>query len=77
MPRLGVTVSRSALTSFLVFGMGSVALAGDLSKYREFQLGTDLPTVAKQVGASPSQAKVIHRRPVLIQELEWRPQPLG
>ena len=73
-----MTVSRSALTSFLVFGVMSAAtLAGDLSKYRNFQLGTDLPTVAKQAGANPSQAKVIHRRPALIQELEWRPQPLG
>jgi hypothetical protein len=53
------------------------ALAGDLSKYRKFELGTDLSTVAKQAGANPSQAKVIHSRPALIQELEWAPQPLG
>jgi hypothetical protein len=79
MTKLGMTVSRSTLSAFLVFGAMSetTLLAGDLSKYRNFQLGTDLPTVAKQAGASPSQAKVIHRRPALIQELEWRPQPLG
>jgi hypothetical protein len=72
------TVSRSALTSFLAFGvMSAVALAADLSNYRNFHLGADLPTIAKQVGASPSQAKAIQRRPALIQELEWRPQPLG
>jgi hypothetical protein len=52
-------------------------VAADLSKYRNFELGTDLSTVAGQTGANPSQAKVIHRRPALIQELEWRPQPLG
>ncbi len=57
--------------------MSAAALAADLSKYRHFQLGTDLPAIAKQVGASPSQAKVVHRRPALIQELEWRPQGLG
>jgi hypothetical protein len=45
--------------------------------YRNFRLGTDLPTIAKQASADPSQAKVIHRRPALIQDLEWRPQPLG
>jgi hypothetical protein len=72
------TVSRSALTLFLVCGaMSAATLPTDLSKYRNFQLGTDLPTIAKQVGASPSQAKLIHRRPALIQELEWWPQPLG
>jgi hypothetical protein len=74
----GANVSRSAFTSFLVFlVMSAATLAGDLSKYRNVQLGTDLPTVAKEVGVSPSQAKVIHRRPALIQELEWSPQPLG
>jgi len=78
MTKFGRTASRSALTSFLVFGVMSAAtLAGDLSKYRNFQLGTDLPTVAQQVGANPTQAKVVHRRPALIQELEWSPQPLG
>lgn len=71
-------ISKSALTSFLLFGVMSAAtLAGDLSKYRNFQLGTDLSTVAKQAGADPSRAKVIQRRPALIQELAWRPQPLG
>lgn len=78
MTKFGGTVSRSAVTSFLVFGMMSAAtLPGDLSKYRNFQLGMDLPTVAKQAGANASQVKVIHRRPALIQEVEWRTQPLG
>jgi hypothetical protein len=73
-----LTVSRSAFAFFLVFGVLSAAtVAGDLSKYREFQLGTDLAAVAKQTGASPSQAKTIDRRPALIQELEWRPLPLA
>jgi hypothetical protein len=76
--KLGVTRSRSAFAAFLVFGATSaVATAADLSKYRNFEFGTDLPAVARQVGASPSEAKVIQSRPALIQELEWHPQPLG
>jgi hypothetical protein len=72
------TASGSALAALLVSGVMSAAtLAGDLSKYHSFQLGTDLPTVAKQAGEDPSQAKVIYSRPVLIQELEWRPASLG
>jgi len=51
--------------------------AEDLSRYRSFRIGTDLPTIAAQARMDPSQAKVVHRRPALIQELEWRPQPLG
>jgi hypothetical protein len=78
MTHLGLAGARSALASFLVLGVISAAtLAGDCSKYRNFQLGADLQTVVNQLGASPSRVKVIHRRPALIQELEWRPQPLG
>ena len=48
------------------------ALGGpDLSRYRGFQFGETLPAVAKQAGLDVSQAKVIHERPALIQELEW------
>ena len=68
-------VSRSALVLFTAASL--TALAEDLSKYREFQFGADLPTVAKLMGASASQAKLIHSRPALVQELEWRPQSLG
>ena len=72
------TASRSALGLLLVFVvMPAPASAVDLSKYRNFELGTDLPTIAKQAGSSPSQARVIHRRPALIQELAWRPHALG
>jgi hypothetical protein len=43
-------------------------------RYREFLLGSDLVSVAKIAGAAPSGAKVIHARPALMQELEWRPR---
>jgi hypothetical protein len=48
--------------------------AHDLSRSREFQFGMDLPAIAKLAGAKPSEAKVIHQRPALIQELNWQPQ---
>jgi len=48
-------------------GMGGA----DLSRYRGFQFGETLPAVAKQAGLDGSQAKVIHERPALLQELEW------
>jgi len=44
----------------------------DFSRYREFQFGMNLPAIAKLAGLEPSQAKVIHRRPALIQELNWQ-----
>jgi hypothetical protein len=51
-----------------------VIYAQDLSRYREFQLGMNLLAVAKQIDARPSEVKVIHQRPAVIQELEWRPR---
>jgi hypothetical protein len=50
-----------------------VAYAADLSSYREFQFGMNLPVVAKLVSMNSSEARVIHQRPALIQELDWRP----
>ena len=72
------TAFRSALAAFVMLGvMSAAAFAGDLSRYRNFELGADLATVAKRAAVDASQAKVIHSRPALIQDLEWRPQPLG
>jgi len=51
--------------------------AADLSQYREFRLGMDLQSVARLVKSEPSQAKVLHRKPALLQEMEWRPQFLS
>jgi hypothetical protein len=61
----------------ITFGAISAASAADLSKYRQFQLGSDISTVAKQAGTSVSDAKTIHRRPVVIQEIQWRPGSSG
>lgn len=49
--------------------------AGDLSKYREFELGAGLVGVAEQTGKDPADAKALHQRPALIQELSWRADP--
>jgi hypothetical protein len=46
----------------------------DLSRYREFQFGMNLLAVAMQTGMKPAEARTIHKRPALIQELKWQPQ---
>jgi hypothetical protein len=48
--------------------------AHDLSKYREFHLGMSLITVAQRADIT-AEARVIHRRPELIQDLMWLPAP--
>jgi hypothetical protein len=69
--------SRAVLTAILAVAGLSAATPGDLSKYRNFQLGSDLATVASQAGVNPARAKPIIGRPASILELEWSPQPLG
>src|SRR5581483_9853144 len=50
----------------------SVTAAQDLSKYRDFQLGMSVAAVAQHAGIT-SEARVLHQRPALIQELVWLP----
>src|SRR5258706_9524850 len=52
-------------------------LPGDLSSYRAFHFGVDLRVVEKQAESEPSDVKMIHQRPALIQDLEWRPRYTG
>lgn len=67
-----------ALASWLLLAFTAFAApAADLSKYRDFRFGADVAAVAKQAGVPASQAKTLHSRPALIQQLEWRPQSLG
>jgi hypothetical protein len=46
--------------------------AQDLPKYRNFELGSNLASVATLAGVDPSEAKTIHQRPAIEQDLEWR-----
>ncbi len=52
----------------------ATAQAGDLSNYRGFHFGMSLSAAAKVTGAQPAEAKTIHQRPALMQELEWFPR---
>lgn len=47
--------------------------AQGLTKYRGFELGDSLTAVAARAGLAVAAAKTIHRRPAILQDLEWRP----
>lgn len=49
------------------------ASAQELSKYREFSLGMSLEQLAGRIGQRPAEAATLLARPVLIQEVNWRP----
>src|SRR6185295_10218103 len=57
-----------------VFG-GSLSGAEDFSNYRGLQFGMNLAAVAKQAGAKSTQARFVHKRPAVIQEMDWQPRP--
>jgi hypothetical protein len=67
-----ITIRSLAVSIFCAVFSTPLIYAQDLSQYREFQFGMNLLAVAKQADVNPSDAKMIHQRPAMIQELEWR-----
>jgi hypothetical protein len=64
--------------SVLLGSLGAVALLGaDFSAYRGVQLGASLLVAAKQAGVSPTDFRTAHKRPALIQEMDWVPRSPG
>jgi hypothetical protein len=66
--------------SLIALGAGILILstqlldAQDRMRYREFQLGSDVASIAKLIGTASSDVKLVHQRPAVMQSLEWRPR---
>jgi hypothetical protein len=67
--RIAGAVRALALTAM----SAATLIGGDPYSYRGFQLGMNVVDAQKRAGGAPSQLTVLHRRPALIQQLEWRP----
>ena len=69
---------RSSILCFVVLLLAAPLLQGqDLSKYRHFTVGMSLTRVLERTEQRSADAKIIHVRPALIQELTWWPNTLG
>jgi hypothetical protein len=66
--------SLLALCACVVILPAQLLHAQDRMRYREFQLGSDVASVAKLIGTASSDVKLIHQRPAVMQDLEWRPR---
>jgi hypothetical protein len=44
-----------------------------LSHYRNFALGSNVASVAALANVDPAEAKTLHERPAVLQDLQWRP----
>jgi len=53
---------------------GAVATAQDLTRYREFELGSAVATVSTLTGPAGLELNAIHQRPAVIQSLTWMPR---
>jgi hypothetical protein len=71
-----IAVRTCALVASAVMFGGASLQAQDLSRYRDFRRGSTLASVQKISETTPSDVKVIHQRPAVIQELRWRPPTL-
>jgi len=68
------SIARTLAVAFVfVVCFAPTLRAEDPSSYRGFRLGMTVLAVATQAGLPVTAAKVVFERPLLIQELEWRP----
>jgi hypothetical protein len=62
--------------AFLVWAPTLTAQNADLSKYRDFSLGTSVTVVLNRTGQKPEEVTAISERPALVQQLTWWPGTL-
>ncbi len=67
MRTLVISLVMILLSTPLIYGQ-------DLSKYRDFSFGMSLADLSKQVSSQPLHAKLIQKRPAVLQEVTWWPR---
>ena len=63
-----------ALSACLLALSAPLVSAQDRSRYRDYQIGDDQRTVSDHSGTALPAAPIIPHEPVVLQEMEWRPQ---
>jgi hypothetical protein len=64
-------IRKSVVSLGLVLFITPAIFGQDLSRYRQFALGSSLAVISKQVGHDGRQANVISESPALIQEITY------
>jgi len=67
------TFTRGGVSAACIVLAVSTVSSAELSRYREFELGTSVATVTA-VTQNAARVKTVHSRPALLQQLEWRPR---
>jgi hypothetical protein len=64
--------ARLFLIAVVLVLSSQLVSAQDLSRYRVYALDSSLDSVLAASGARAADTRVVHERPAMIQELEWR-----
>jgi len=65
--------TRTLVATALIVAVIPVLLHGqDRARYRDYQLGASLAAVSAVAGVTATDAKAIHERPAVMQEMQWR-----
>jgi len=68
-----LSFTRGGVSAACIVLAVSTVSSAELSRYREFELGTSVATVTA-VTQNAARVRIVHSRPALIQQLEWRPR---
>jgi hypothetical protein len=68
-----LSFTRGGVSAACIVLAVSTVSSAELSRYREFELGASVATVTA-VTQNAARVMIVHSRPALLQQLEWRPR---
>ena len=71
---MSVILRRGCVSTACVMLVVWSASAAELSRYREFELGTSVAAVTAVTLTAERDTKTVHSRPALVQEVVWQPR---
>lgn len=71
---MSVLLRRGGVSTACVMLVVWTASAAELTRYREFELGTSLAAVTAVTLTAERDLKTLHSRPALLQEVVWQPR---
>ncbi len=71
---MSVTLRGGGVLAACVMLAVWTASASELSRYREFELGSSVATVTAVTLSAERDLKTLHSRPALLQEMAWQPR---
>lgn len=70
-----MSVTRSlTISAACVVLVAFLASAAELTRYREFDLGSSVAAVTAVTKSAPRDLKTVHAQPALLQEVNWQPR---